>query len=120
MPDVARDGWDMICRGKAIFGPDPDEKAMDGAALWIAERADELGARTPNAGGRARAVGVYQYSKDLGLDEKTLASALGNSFDKDLVGLRLEAGLIALPNKPEDAAAVQDRANVSPTDAAAR
>eukprot|EP00969_Alexandrium_andersonii_P190243 8405402-Alexandrium_andersonii.AAC.1 len=66
---------------------------MDGAALWIAERAVELGARPPNAGERARAMGVWQYPKHLGLDEWTLASALGNSFDKDLVGLRLEAGL---------------------------
>eukprot|EP00969_Alexandrium_andersonii_P100545 4435514-Alexandrium_andersonii.AAC.1 len=67
---------------------------MGGAALWLAERADEIGARVPNAGERARAMGVRQYSKDLGLDEKALAGALGNSFDKDLVGPPLVAGLI--------------------------
>eukprot|EP00969_Alexandrium_andersonii_P241775 10676824-Alexandrium_andersonii.AAC.1 len=67
---------------------------MDGAALWLADRAGEVGARAPNAGERARAVGVHQYSKDLGLGERALAGALGNSFDKDLVGLRLEAGLV--------------------------
>eukprot|EP00969_Alexandrium_andersonii_P345857 15288005-Alexandrium_andersonii.AAC.1 len=69
MPADAREGWGMICRGKSIFGPELDEKAMDGAALWLAERADEIGARVPNAGERARAMGVHQYSKDLGLDE---------------------------------------------------
>eukprot|EP00969_Alexandrium_andersonii_P351784 15436211-Alexandrium_andersonii.AAC.1 len=66
MPEGAREGRGMICRGKSIFGPDLDEKAMGRAALWIAERADELG------------------SKDLGLGERAPASALGNSFDKDL------------------------------------
>eukprot|EP00969_Alexandrium_andersonii_P131839 5830147-Alexandrium_andersonii.AAC.1 len=61
--------------------------------------------RPPIAGERARATGVWRYSKDLGLDERALASALGNSFDKDLVGLRLEAGLVALLSKPKGAAA---------------
>eukprot|EP00969_Alexandrium_andersonii_P362130 15459039-Alexandrium_andersonii.AAC.1 len=55
--EEAREGWGMICRGKSIFGPNLDEKATGGAALWIAERADELGVRPPNAGERARAMG---------------------------------------------------------------
>eukprot|EP00969_Alexandrium_andersonii_P016999 744449-Alexandrium_andersonii.AAC.1 len=120
MVEEARGGWGMICRGKSIFGPDPDEKAMGGAALWIAEQADELGVRPPNAGECARAWGVWQCCEDLGLDERALASALGNSFDKDLVGLRLEAGLVALLNKPKEAAAAQDRTSASPAEAAAR
>eukprot|EP00969_Alexandrium_andersonii_P208569 9211837-Alexandrium_andersonii.AAC.1 len=69
---------------------------MDGAALWLAEHADEIGARAPNSDERARAMGVYQYSRDLGLDAHAMAAALGNTFDKDLVGLRLEAGLLKL------------------------
>eukprot|EP00969_Alexandrium_andersonii_P168264 7438800-Alexandrium_andersonii.AAC.1 len=82
---------------------------MDGAALWLAEHADEVGARAPNGDERARAMGVFHYSKELGLDERALAAALGNSFDKDLVGLRLEAGLVALLHKNRDAPAVPDR-----------
>eukprot|EP00969_Alexandrium_andersonii_P231913 10241338-Alexandrium_andersonii.AAC.1 len=64
-------------------------------------------------------MGVYQYSRDLGLDERALAGAMGNSFDKDLVGLRLEAGLIALLTKAKDAPAVHGRINVHPKEAAA-
>eukprot|EP00969_Alexandrium_andersonii_P217883 9624685-Alexandrium_andersonii.AAC.1 len=64
-------------------------------------------------------MGVHQDSKDLGLDERVLAGALGNSFDEDLVGLRLEAGLVALLSKAKDAPAMQDRINVHPKDAAA-
>eukprot|EP00969_Alexandrium_andersonii_P196695 8690205-Alexandrium_andersonii.AAC.1 len=65
-------------------------------------------------------MGVRQCSKDLGLGERALAGALGNSFDKDLVGLRLEAGLVALLNKAKDAPAIRGRINVRPQEAAAR
>eukprot|EP00969_Alexandrium_andersonii_P052358 2299129-Alexandrium_andersonii.AAC.1 len=65
-------------------------------------------------------MGVYQYSHDLGLDERALAAALGNTFDKDLVGLRLEAGLLKLLHKDKQAPAVQDRVNMHPVRAAAR
>eukprot|EP00969_Alexandrium_andersonii_P296562 13104760-Alexandrium_andersonii.AAC.1 len=57
MPDDAKEGWDTICRGKAVFGPKLDEQAMDGAALWLAEHAAEIGARAPNSDERARAMG---------------------------------------------------------------
>eukprot|EP00969_Alexandrium_andersonii_P100778 4445689-Alexandrium_andersonii.AAC.1 len=62
MPADAREGWDIICRVKSIFAPELDEKAMGGAALWLAERADEIGARVPNAGERARAMGCLLYT----------------------------------------------------------
>eukprot|EP00969_Alexandrium_andersonii_P269979 11932617-Alexandrium_andersonii.AAC.1 len=38
-----------------------------------------------------------------------LAGALGNSVDKDLVGLQLEAGLTTLLSKPKEAKAAHDR-----------
>eukprot|EP00969_Alexandrium_andersonii_P221295 9773642-Alexandrium_andersonii.AAC.1 len=48
-------------------------------------------------------MGIGQYAKDLGLKEKRLADAIGNSFDKDLVAQRLEAGLINLLKMAPDA-----------------
>eukprot|EP00969_Alexandrium_andersonii_P229175 10120924-Alexandrium_andersonii.AAC.1 len=63
-------------------------------------------------------MGVYQYTRDLGLSAHATASALGNTFDKDLVGLRLEAGLLKLLTKDKDAPAVQDRINLHPREAA--
>eukprot|EP00969_Alexandrium_andersonii_P015614 682967-Alexandrium_andersonii.AAC.1 len=76
---------------------------MDGAALWLRDKQQRLGARPANAGERARAMGIGQYAKDLGLKERRLADAIGNSFDEDLVGQRLEAGLITLLKSPHDA-----------------
>eukprot|EP00969_Alexandrium_andersonii_P130319 5761939-Alexandrium_andersonii.AAC.1 len=63
-------------------------------------------------------MGVHQYTRDLGLGAHATASALGNTFDKGLVGLRLEAGLLQLLNKDKDAPAVQGRVNLHPREAA--
>eukprot|EP00969_Alexandrium_andersonii_P233888 10327206-Alexandrium_andersonii.AAC.1 len=76
---------------------------MDGAALWLRDNQKRLGVRPANALERARAMGVGQYAKGLGLRERRLADAIGNSFDKDLVAQRLEAGLINLLKMAPDA-----------------
>eukprot|EP00969_Alexandrium_andersonii_P182512 8064074-Alexandrium_andersonii.AAC.1 len=48
-------------------------------------------------------MGSGQYAKELGLKECRLADPLGNSFDKDLAGQRLEAGLINVSMSTPDA-----------------
>eukprot|EP00969_Alexandrium_andersonii_P151839 6714186-Alexandrium_andersonii.AAC.1 len=84
MPETAREGWGVICRGETALAPELNEEATGGAALRLAEQAAQLGVRPPDAGERAGAMGVEQHAKDLALSEHMLARALGDSFDEDL------------------------------------
>eukprot|EP00969_Alexandrium_andersonii_P301939 13347108-Alexandrium_andersonii.AAC.1 len=95
---IIRKGWEALCKEK---GPRSAEAgAMDKAAEYLVDNANALGLRPPNVGERARAVGLGQYLRSLGLSEKQQADALGNSFDKDAVQKRLEAGLVAALHDP--------------------
>eukprot|EP00969_Alexandrium_andersonii_P090311 3987891-Alexandrium_andersonii.AAC.1 len=64
---------------------------MDATAEYLVDNGSALGIRPPNVGERARAVGLGQYIRALGLTDKQSADALGNSFDKDAVQKRIEA-----------------------------
>eukprot|EP00969_Alexandrium_andersonii_P211633 9347274-Alexandrium_andersonii.AAC.1 len=63
---------------------------MDAAADYLVENGAALGIRPPNVGERARAVGLGQYVRSLGLTDKQAADGLGNSFDKDAIQKRIE------------------------------
>eukprot|EP00969_Alexandrium_andersonii_P369035 15474213-Alexandrium_andersonii.AAC.1 len=91
--DAAKRGWQAICDGhKPHSAAEPD---MDEAAAWLTEHQEQIGVRTAMVSEKATAVGLGHYFRTIALDEQQKADAIGNAFDKDLVGRRLELGLKA-------------------------
>eukprot|EP00969_Alexandrium_andersonii_P002541 110336-Alexandrium_andersonii.AAC.1 len=73
---------------------------MDEAVAWLTKHRDSIGVRAPSISEKARAMGLGHYFRTLALDEQQKADALGNAFDKNLVGRRLELGLQAALGDP--------------------
>eukprot|EP00969_Alexandrium_andersonii_P288485 12753407-Alexandrium_andersonii.AAC.1 len=64
---------------------------MGKAVEWLAEKAQTVGLRTTSLQARARAVGLGNYVRSLGLTEHQAADALGNAFEKDCALKRMVA-----------------------------
>eukprot|EP00969_Alexandrium_andersonii_P323748 14304384-Alexandrium_andersonii.AAC.1 len=62
------------------------EPDMDEAVAWLTEHRGIVGVGAPSVIEKARAVGVGHYFHTITLDEQQKADAIGNAFDKDLVG----------------------------------
>eukprot|EP00969_Alexandrium_andersonii_P294658 13024686-Alexandrium_andersonii.AAC.1 len=68
---AVRRGWEALCKGR---GPRSAEAAdMDAAADYLADNGAAWGIRPPTVGERARAVGLGQYIRSLGLADKQAA-----------------------------------------------
>ena len=60
---------------------------------WFAAHGPQAGVRIPNVRERARALGLEQYCDALGLGEREMYDAQGNSFDQEILHVRIGAAL---------------------------
>ena len=89
LPADTRPAFQQILLGRAR----EHENATTQVARWIAAHGATHGFRTPNARERARATGRGGYLGSLGLSESELYDLVGNQFDPDDVGVRLDGPL---------------------------
>ena len=70
-----------------------NEASVENVTRWMAVHGERHGYRTPNTRERSRAMGMEGYLTDLGLTERVLYDAQGNSFDPQAVEIRVMEGI---------------------------
>ena len=86
MPDSVKPSWDVLAN--SLTQDVHDERAVP-AVRWLVTHSDQIGARAPNLRERGKAFGMWQYLKDLGLDDRQLFDAQGDMTDKDALVSRI-------------------------------
>ena len=76
MPAEPRAGWMHVVHGNLGEGR---ECEAERDAAWVESNGPDLGFRTPNAAEHARAMGMGEYCRDLGLQDFALYNGQGNA-----------------------------------------
>ena len=77
MPPELHQGWGLLTRN--LVNP-RNEAGVENDTRWMAAHGERHVDRTPNTRERSRAMGMDAYLADLGLNERVLYDAQGNSF----------------------------------------
>ena len=70
-----------------------NEASVENVTRWIAVHGERHGYRTPNTRERSKAIRMEAYLTELGLTERVLYAAQGNSFDAQAVSLIIQMGV---------------------------
>ena len=90
MPPELHQGWGLRLRN--LVNP-RNEAGVENVTRWMAVHGERRGYRTPSTRERSRAMGMDAYLADLGLTERVLYDAQGNSYDPQAVKIRLAEGI---------------------------
>ena len=89
MPAELHQGWGLLTWN--MVNPQ-NEANVENVTRWMAVHGERHGYRTPNTNERSRAMGMDGYLTDLGLTERVLYDAQGNSSDPQAVEIRVMEG----------------------------
>jgi hypothetical protein len=93
LPQQHQRGWDWITHPPNVRLEGCTEREAEDTAQYITNHYAALGLRPPSTTERAKIAGIYDYASSLNLTEHQLFNAMGNSFDKQAITIRIRDGL---------------------------
>ena len=86
MPEDAQQAWDILVN---CLTHDSYDEATLPAIRWLLDHEDAARVRIPNTRERGKALGMWQYLKELGMEERRLFDAQGEITDKEALTRRI-------------------------------